>query len=85
MAFGIKPKAGIPAKGQPRPGGAINQGGQSNPGSSASSFALPSKSTGTMKKNPASAPRGFSKAQQPAQDGQVPPSLAALVRGNWRH
>lgn len=82
MAFTMKPVPPVPAKGQPRPGGAINQGGQQNPpGKGATSFALPSKSTGTQKKRPGSASRGFSKAQQPAQDGQIPPSLAGLVRG----
>jgi hypothetical protein len=79
MAFTMKPKASILAKGQPRPGGAINQGGQST--GHGSTFVTPSKSTGTMKKRPASASRGFSKAQQPAQDGQIPPSLVGLVRG----
>ncbi len=78
MAFTMKPKAGIPAKGQPRPGGAINQGGQST--SHGSTFTLPSKSTGTMKKS-SGASRGFSKAQQPMQDGPGPmtPSLAGLI------
>ena len=77
MAFGMKPKAGVPAKGQPRPGGAINQGGQST--SIGSTTQLPGKSTGTMKKS-ASASKGFLKAQQPMQDGNIPPSLAGLVR-----
>ena len=67
------------AKGQPRPGGAVNQGGQWAAPGQGSTTQLPSKSTGTMKKS-ASASKGFLKAQQPMQDGNIPPSLAGLVR-----
>lgn len=71
-------KTPMHAKGQPRPGGAINQGGQMDNGQN-STLQLPGRSTGTMKKS-ASAPKGFLKAQQPMQDGNIPPSLAGLVR-----
>ena len=75
--FGPK-KTPMHAKGQPRPGGAINQGGQMNAGPT--SFAKPGASTGTQKKRPGGAPAGLAAAKNPAQPG-LPASLAGLMGG----